>query len=333
MVSIWNKITVLNPVQEQHILSGYKNHKLQLQEIQKGRKPKIDNRLPFEKTQKSQFKSYSKPQRERDLHIVNENEALKNKIKQIHSRPGEYNKKQIDRKTLNVAKSLNGVYRVMEKKKVYEENLALANRMKHTSATVDFSQIQRDYEKQQRYAKNITNSSRRIYNCFLYQMNKNPSQNNSIVLQSSIIKNNQLNISPAKKTKKKVKGSKSSKNLYMEDKQQELTPKQNLTQQQDEDQNKEKEQNLANQQQNNQQQQLQDETQKSQQQSQQEIQQQDKNLNQSQNQSLNKLSDTQNKQEDKSQTQMQQNEQKNEQESKQQQNQQQQLQQEQTNTK
>ncbi|CAD8090730.1 unnamed protein product [Paramecium primaurelia] len=157
MTNIWNKNEIITPMSEYNLLYQYNKHVNQVQNI---KEQPMNVEKPFHK--KKLKCSTSKKLLEIKHPENTENKILVQKILTINNQPSSY--------TLNddlPIKPSNLGQKILEMRKLIEDNEGIEKRIKQTNSVINFDKIKQEYKKNKLYLKNLTAHSRRIYNCFV----------------------------------------------------------------------------------------------------------------------------------------------------------------------
>ncbi|CAD8104590.1 unnamed protein product [Paramecium sonneborni] len=157
MTNIWNKNEIITPMSEYNLLYQYNKHVNQVQNI---KEQPMNVEKPFHK--KKLKPSTSKKLLEIKHPENTENKILVQKILTINNQPSAY--------ALNddlPIKPSNLGQKILEMRKLIEDNEGIEKRIKQTSSVINFDKIKQEYKKNKIYLKNLTACSRRIYNCFV----------------------------------------------------------------------------------------------------------------------------------------------------------------------
>ncbi|CAK70817.1 unnamed protein product (macronuclear) [Paramecium tetraurelia] len=157
MTNIWNKNEIITPISEYNLLYQYNKHVNQVQNI---KEQPMNVEKPFHK---KKLKSSTSKKLLEIKHPENtENKILVQKILTINNQPSSY--------ALNEdlpIKPSNLGQKILEMRKLIEDNEGIEKRIKQTNSVINFDKIKQEYKKNKLYLKNLTAHSRRIYNCFV----------------------------------------------------------------------------------------------------------------------------------------------------------------------
>ncbi|EAR96347.2 hypothetical protein TTHERM_00189160 (macronuclear) [Tetrahymena thermophila SB210] len=167
VVNLWNFNNVQTADKEAQIKYAYSKHQQQLKQLNSSKKTTFDTEAPYQK--KKRNVAYSKPNKERQFIIEQENGALIHKMIDVKKKDGEYSKKLLIKsiQSSTAPKSLFLPLKQATEKKVNSENIAMTMRLRNANSTINFKTFDKDFAQNIKYKSNITNRSRRIYNCFL----------------------------------------------------------------------------------------------------------------------------------------------------------------------
>ncbi|KAL4456241.1 hypothetical protein ABPG74_014202 [Tetrahymena malaccensis] len=167
VVNLWNFNNIQTADKEAQIKYAYSKHQQQLKQLNSSKKTTFDTEAPYQK--KKRNVAYSKPNKERQFIIEQENGALIHKMIDVKKKDGEYSKKQLIKsiQSSTAPKSLFLPLKQATEKKVNSENIAMNMRLRNANSTINFKTFDKDFSQNIKYKSNITNRSRRIYNCFL----------------------------------------------------------------------------------------------------------------------------------------------------------------------
>ncbi|KAL4504396.1 hypothetical protein ABPG72_009842 [Tetrahymena utriculariae] len=167
VVNLWNFNNIQTADKEAQLKYAYSKHQQQLKQLNSSKKTTFDIEAPYQK--KKRNVAYSKPSKERQFIIEQENGALIHKMIDVKKKDGEYSKKQLIKsiQSSTAPKSLFLPLKQATEKKVNSENIAMTMRLRNANSTINFKTFDKDFAQNIKYKSNITNRSRRIYNCFL----------------------------------------------------------------------------------------------------------------------------------------------------------------------
>ncbi|KAM3128524.1 hypothetical protein pb186bvf_019367 [Paramecium bursaria] len=157
MANIWNKQSIITPVQEYQLVYQYTQHRNQVQTIREKQlsveKPFLKKKQKFSKSSKLMELKHPENQEQR---------ALVQRIIEINHGPSEYTKEQ-----QSINRPTNFGYKILEMRRLIEDNEGIEKRLKSTAPVIQFDKLKQEYKKNKSYLRNITQNSRRIYNCFV----------------------------------------------------------------------------------------------------------------------------------------------------------------------
>ncbi|CAD8067725.1 unnamed protein product [Paramecium sonneborni] len=176
-MNIWNKNEIITPVSEYQLMKSYQKH---LHQIIKIKATPIQVDQPY--MQKKQVCNSKKIKEDTTI-----KKALVTRILEINHCPSYYGK--LD--TSDVPRPSNLGQKIIDMKRLIQDNESIERRLRQTSSVISFDKIKKEYKQSKKYLKNITQNSRRIYNCFLPQHFRSETPAQSRTVDISIKKHNQ----------------------------------------------------------------------------------------------------------------------------------------------